>query len=218
MAIAEWRLKLIDSIIGRAKADGHSVYSWEVARNTLDELAEIDKTREKKNRVSANYFLNEFKATDRAIQVLLGQVRDRWAEVGPTKLQPMPLIEKIEQTQPLPDQAKNDPDEVLADKLGDINLFYECVIAIRVVAGNAFQKEDIENYLNTIQSLVGVKFRLVKLLPVVDRWVDIHIAYKKHLAKIYDALHNNPLVEDAITKPLADFGRKTIAYKRTYVN
>jgi hypothetical protein len=213
MAVNNWRDRLIDHVIGKAKANGYDTYSYDVARNTLDELAAYDHGKEREHRTGANYFLHDpqYKASDRSITMLLNQVQSRWSQVPAKVEKPRPLIEKIEGNGHLNGTA-NDPDELTIQRLGETEQFLECTISLKMKLN---QELDLESWTAWLKQKTAnrIRFKLHRGM-MIGEWCDLHISYATHLAKLYDALLSHPSVTDAVTKPLADFGRKTVANMR----
>jgi hypothetical protein len=204
----EWRQNLITEIISIAKTKGGGAkYSYDLARNTLDYLAEIDRGKEPKQRIGANWFLNDYKASDRAIRMLMNEVNKNWSDVGPKQ-------ENIEDPQTRVEISSEVPD---FSKIAVNDYFLQCVISIRLKQGKKLGINEVRDWISKHQKSFRINHKVQDCIEVVDRWCDIKISYSMHLAKIYDALFDHPDVEDVITKPTNDFGRRTIAYKRTYV-
>jgi hypothetical protein len=204
-----WRVEFIKKLVGKAKARGYERFDYATIRNFLDECAEIDRGREPKQRSGASWVLDN--TTDRGIQMMMNQIKILWPEC-PAVSEATPLFDKPKQ--PIIQPA--DPDESFAEKLGRPEVFLECVISVKMKPGNKLDLPAVQEYLSQRELLKRITYQAHRCIHVVERWFDIHVSYETGLAKIYDALSEYPGVEDAVSKPLADFGRKTSAYDRSY--
>lgn len=83
-----------------------------------------------------------------------------------------------------------------------------CVVACRV-RGPA---EGAASRLNAfLQTKPAIGARITEGVKIHDRWVDMKLVYTVNLAEIYEVILESTDIEDAVTKPLADFGRRTVA-------
>jgi hypothetical protein len=186
MARSEWRGKLVDAIVARAKVD-EDRFSMAGATRALECLADEDATKQKKDKLWAAWFLKT--SSPMAVTRLLNEVKDQWQHIQPEQSS----ISEIN-----PQQTHNHS--------------AECVIALKLkMKTDSMTPVAITEWLST--RIKALDFTVLRVMDLTDNWVDVHIAYSTVLADIYELLYRHPMVKYAVTKPSTDLGKITPACK-----
>lgn len=83
----------------------------------------------------------------------------------------------------------------------------QCVIAIRT--SQVYSAQQIHDALSP--HFADWPVTIHRVTHIHDLWYDLHVFYDAYIAQFWGELTRTEWIEDAVTKPASDFGKRTIA-------
>lgn len=184
----DWRTNAAISTVELCKGEGISRYNEEDVLFLLKTAANIERPRPEHRRVGYAYVLDQY--SDTGLSKFLNLVESKWSSV------------------PMPENYDHQYREAFP---------LACVFSLQLNK-DSYQPETVasllENYLKS--SIPTPAVEITKSKKVFGSWYDFVFEYTKNenLSVLYSLLTRVDWVQDVVSKPLSEFGKRSIAMMR----
>lgn len=194
--MSDWRVKMIDALVEIGKGSGILAFEREKVLALMRQLADRERGKPEGQRTGFAYAMDNY--APKALEQLLTRVSNAWGTPPPA----------------MPELAVAPSQPTVTPRLASHGMV--CTIAVKMKK----QPKPPAEFAASMQAELNRIFEndsvaaIQQAVHVHDEWWDLLVSYQLHLAKIYEAVFKYPDVQDAVTKPAADFGKRTIATMR----
>lgn len=206
----DWRQNVVDQLVEIGVGEGILPYDEDKVMDLLKRLAKIDQKKFLSDRVGFYYITSTY--SQKGLSGILKRVSLAWPS-GPafkvTEDAPVSIGETQEESISQTRTFQTPAPAFSAHK-------NECVVSLNLDDSSydpRALRETLQGYMvDSLEELFSCA--VVNVRKVHDNWFDIWIRYSAGLAQIYGLLIAPSWVKDGVTKPVSDFGKRTMATVR----
>lgn len=183
----DWRDTLQEQFILRAVDRGIKVWDEDQVLELFTDIADSERGKPEKDRIGCAYAIDNWKPN--TMVSFMKKLKLAWDSISsrPVRIQSV-----------LPPSSTHS---------------MMCTLSMKL--NKKLTKEQIkEQFHSFLVAETGFECNVEDVCHIVDDWWDLLITYSIHLNSIYEKVFEQDLVSDLVTKPSADFGKKTLANVR----